>query len=146
MKFARRRLPPPSAGFSLIEMLIVLVLVGILTAIAIPTYNEYIRRSHRAEARAGLLQAAHWLERAATAAGVYPDDALPSALGGVPGGRYVIERTKPSDAKHAATHFELTATPQAGQAADRCGIFTLNQAGERGLRSNTLSVADCWNR
>jgi len=48
-------------GFTLIELMIVVAFVEILGAIAIPSYSEYIRRGHRAEARAGLLQAAQWL-------------------------------------------------------------------------------------
>ena len=45
-------------GFTLIEVMIVVAIVGILSAIAYPSYQEYVRRGHRAEARAGLLQAA----------------------------------------------------------------------------------------
>jgi Tfp pilus assembly protein PilE len=52
--------------------MIVVAIVGILSAIAYPSYAEYIRRGHRADARAGLLQAQQWLERAATATGQYP--------------------------------------------------------------------------
>ena len=44
-------------GFTLIEVMIVVAIVAILAAIALPSYNEYIRRGHRADARAGLLQA-----------------------------------------------------------------------------------------
>ena len=58
-----------SSGFTLIEVMIVVAIVAILSAIALPSYTEYIRRSHRADARAGLLQAQQWLERAATATG-----------------------------------------------------------------------------
>ena len=66
-------------GFTLIELMVVVAVVGILSAIAYPSYAEYIRRGHRADARAGLLQAQQWLERAATATGAYPQT-LPAAL------------------------------------------------------------------
>ena len=55
-------MPKTHRGFTLIEVMIVVAIVGILSAIALPSYNEYIRRGHRAEARAGLLQADEMLE------------------------------------------------------------------------------------
>lgn len=69
----------PQQGFTLIEVMITVAIIGIVSAIAYPSYTEYIRRGHRADARAGLLQAAQWMERAATATGSYPT-ALPEAL------------------------------------------------------------------
>ena len=50
-------MPSKHQGFTLIELMIVVAVVAILSSIAYPSYTEYVRRGHRAEARAGLLQA-----------------------------------------------------------------------------------------
>ena len=129
-------------GFTLIELMIVVAVVAILTAIALPTYSEYVRRAHRAEARAALLQAAQWLERAATATGVYPPAAdFPAGLNTV--STYTIT-FEPITATLGAD-FKLTATPKGSQIGDKCGNYTLTNTGERGV-SGPLSVADCWNK
>ena len=145
MKKSVRHLRPGQA-FTLIEMLVVLVLAAILASLALPAYDSYLRRAHRTEARSALLQAAHRLEREATATGSYANAQLPEALGNVPGGRYRISRQPPLDAFDAATRFTLHAVPQGAQASDVCGTFTLNNTGERGLLGNRAKVADCWNR
>ncbi len=141
---AYRQLPSPrnaEHGFTLIEVMIVVAIIGILAAIALPAYQEYIRRGHRAEARAGLMQAAQWYERAATANGVYPaTNAFPEALKTVPGRRYAIEATSDDST------FTVSATPQGGQAGDKCGTFTLTQGGKRDLTGATDTAADCWGR
>ena len=145
MKRSIRRLRVGRA-FTLNEMLIVLVLAAIVASLALPAYDGYLRRAHRIEARSALLQAAHRLEREATATGSYANAQLPEALGSPPGGRYRISRQPPLDTLDAATRFMLHAVPQGAQASDACGTFTLNNTGERGLLGNTAKVADCWNR
>lgn len=136
-------------GFTLIEIMIVVAIVGILTAIALPSYNEYIRRGHRADAKAGLLQTQQWLERAATATGSYPIT-LPDNLtwAADPNKRYAIafkNGTATSDS------YTLMASPKnpGPQKDDKCGSFTLTNTGTRSTEdqlSGVDPIADCWNK
>jgi len=128
-------------GFTLIELMITVAIAAILVAIALPNYTEYVRRGARSEARAGLLQAAQWMERAATAGGTYPlTAAFPGDLARVPSNRYRIGLV--SD----GASFTLTATRQGAQTGDKCGDFTLTHTGARGLLNSTETVQNCWNR
>lgn len=135
----------------------VLAIIGILGTIAYPSYADYIRQGHRADARAGLWQAAQWLERAATANGTYPIDDhtgnthLPDALTWVNDHRkrYTIG-FQPDTANNHIT-WTLTATPKAGpQAADQCGTLTLSHTGELAIIdqpiNSSVSKQVCWGR
>ena len=142
-----RHFQGPVRGFTLIELMIVVAVVGILSSIAYPSYVEYVRRGHRADARAGLLQAQQWLERAATAQGVYPTT-LPSALtwSGDNTKRYTIGFANGNN----GTAYTLVATPRGAQTGDKCGNYTLSNTGLRGANGKTAGQigydATCWGK
>lgn len=134
-------------GFTLIELMIVVAVVAILSAVAYPSYAEYIRRGHRSDAKAGLLQAQQWLERAATATGQYPTT-LPGVFTG-----WATDATKRYSIGFkgvpTTTVFTLIATRKPGpQASDKCGDLTLTNTGVRAADGYTVSdvEADCWRK
>ncbi|MEY2953142.1 MAG: hypothetical protein RLZZ401_1229 [Pseudomonadota bacterium] len=130
-------------GFTLIELMIVVAIIAVIAAIAIPSYTEYLQRGRRAEARAGLQQAALWMERTQTATGAYPAAAaFPPAMTAVSSGTYIIGVVSTN-----AT-YTLSAVPSGAQLGDGCGTFTLRQDGFRDVTGNSASWdrVQCWGR
>ncbi len=121
-------------GFSLIELMIVVVVIGILTAIAYPNYIRYTLRAHRADAQAYLLNVAqrqtqYYLDNRAYA----PDLAtLFGSTSPVPAnvltyyGTPVVTTTL-----GPPPGFTITATPQGTQNAYNEPVLTINQAGAK---------------
>ncbi len=141
LKKTARRCQGPR-GITLIELMIVVAVVGILSAIAYPSYQEFVLRGRRADAKAGLQRAAQWLEKAATVAGAYPhaaDTLTKAGLDWSENRRYIITATTLT-----ANEFVLQATPT-GFVDAKCGEFTLTQAGIRG-KSGTMSLEYCWGK
>lgn len=146
-------------GFTLIELMITVAVVGILSALAIPSYNEYILRSHRSDAKNAVLAVAQRLEQnytiagtyAATQAGVAINDAsiVTWGYGQIPlsgTARYSITFL---GAAPAATTFTLVATPSGAQAGDSCGTLTLDNRNLRsaaGQNNRGAKTIECWSR
>ena len=133
--------PQAPKGFTLIEMLIALACVALLASLAWPSYQSLILRNQRVQARASLLQAAHWLERAASANGSYPLTAeVPASVLQIDGQRYKMTIT------NTAQSYTLSATPLGTQAADVCGTLILNHLGVRSVQGASQTSAQCWSR
>jgi len=138
-----------SKGFTLIELLVAIMIVGILSAVAVSSYQDYTLRAQRADAKAVLLEVAGWMERNYTATGAYNVNPTGGTIGigDSPIGqspktgtsRYGISFT----AAPGATTFTVQAVPTGSDA--ECGTLTLNQLGTQ-TKSGTGTLADCWQR
>lgn len=139
----------PANGFSLIELMIVVAIMGVLVAIAIPAYTDSIRQSNRAEAKGELVQVASEQERFFSSNNTYSTDATPLNAPVVAdrdrttaNGWYLI--SVDACAGGAITNcFIATATAQNDQAADGCTTLTLTNVGVRGATG--LTTDECWN-
>ncbi|MGE0313903.1 MAG: type IV pilin protein [Lautropia sp.] len=137
-----------NAGFTLLEVMIVVAVVAILTAIAVPSYQESIRRGHRSEARAALLQAAQFMERVRTERNTYAPGAaipaLPASIAQVPASgtaRYTLTVTAA-----AGTSYTVRAQATGTMSGDVCGDLTIDQTGLRAFSGGGGTMALCWER
>jgi type IV pilus assembly protein PilE len=130
-----------AGGVTLVELLVVVTILGIVAAVAIPSYRAYVVRANRSDAKSATLAMASQLERCFTRYNAYDDANCPVTITNVPSpeGHYLL------NAEVAASTFTVTATPQGEQAQDPCGSFSLNSSDVRAV-GGTESVADCWKR
>ena len=133
-------------GMTLIELMIVVALIAILGSIAVPSYQSYVMKARRADARGALTNAAQMMERCSTE---NPSTGYSTAActAGYPraseNGHYTIA---PSADPEVST-YTLRATPVGSQAVDACGKFTLTHTGKRDVlvpAGSNKTWADCW--
>ncbi|MEQ1667983.1 MAG: type IV pilin protein [Sulfuriferula sp.] len=140
--------PPLIKGFTLIEVMIVVAIVGILAAIAFPSYTAYVARGHRAEAKQGLLELAQFMERTYTENNSYtPGGAVPALpFVTMPKAGTAVYNMALDAGATSATTYKLTATATGVMAGDECGDFSIDNTGAQTVANATASAADCWNR
>lgn len=133
--------PRQTLGFTLIELMITVAVVGILAALAYPSYLQYLRRGQRADAQALMMENVQFLERYYTTNGTYVGAVLPRAQSPESGAaKYTI--TLPA-ASLGATTYVVQAAPTGTYSDPQCGTLTTNQAGVR-TNTGTGALADCW--
>jgi len=132
------------AGFTLIEVMIVVAIIGILSAVVYPNYVDFVNRGYRSEARTAILEAQQFMERYYAANSRYTSDAagttspaLPDRLQNIPASspRYTLSVAATLNA------YTLTAT-LLGE--DKCGNLTLTNTGVKGRSATGPTVQDCW--
>jgi len=120
-------------GFTLIELMITVAVIGILTAIALPSYTSHIRKSHRADAQSALMNIASREQQMLLDTRAY-SNTLTSTVPANVNAHYTVNIAVGTG---VAPTFTATATPTGNQAADQCGTLSIDQTGNK-------LPATCW--
>jgi type IV pilus assembly protein PilE len=136
-------------GFTLIELMVVIIIIGILVKIAVPAYTASLQKSYRTDAKTALLDLATREEKfysvnnayTGTATSLNYSAAFPLAVQSGSTSYYTITASVP--ASGAAATFTATASPTGTQASDPCGSFTITNTGVTGNTGGTQTT-NCW--
>lgn len=136
-------------GFTLIEVMIAVVIVGILASIAYPSYRESVRKNNRAEAKVALTEGAQALERYYSINGRYTTGtsgtlALPAVFPTVVPSSGAARYNIAVQGAPTTNGYVLRATRTGSMAGDPCGDYQISSTGAQTLNGNTKSVAECW--
>ena len=132
-------------GFTLIEAMIVVAILGIIVAFGYPSYRDQVMKSRRADGMAALLELADRMERHYSDAGTYTkadgnDIAVADVFPGFSSDYYTLTIDSQD-----AVKFTVSAVPKTGssQADDKCGTFTLTSLGVKSVSKSGMQDK-CW--
>ena len=144
---------PHQGGFTLIELVIVVAIVAILTAIAIPQYRKYVQKSNRATAKSALLDLARREETYYSTNNSYTLNLTSLGYSSITNNQiqvpnssnptYNIGFTAPASSGSSAATYTVSATPTGSQTGDGCGTYSVDYLGNQ-LPATTSGGSSCW--